>query len=227
MTTFAICLALIACTPDESAFNIDLDNDSAQTTAGQASGSASGQASGSASGSASTSGSSQASGQASGSASGQATGQEQEPKINPYRQFQLHTLQKSVVTTTAEAGEKAGEELKFDVWVMDEEAKRQEGMMFLEEEDFTEFQGMIFVFRNAQLLSFWMRNTFVPLDIAYLDANGVAVQTYTMKPFDVTTDYGSRRPAKYALEVKAGTFEKYGLRAGTKFNIPEDLVAKN
>lgn len=201
MTTFAICLALFACTPDESAYNTN----SATATPVE-----SAQAAGS---------------QTQGQAQGQT--QEEEPKINPYRRFQLHTLQKSVVTTTAEAGEKAGEELKFDVWVMDEEAKRQEGMMFLEEEDFTEYQGMIFVFRSAQLLSFWMKNTFVPLDIAYLDANGIAVQTYTMKPFDTTSDYGSRRAAKYALEVKAGTFEKHGIRTGTQFTIPEDVVAKN
>ena len=109
---------------------------------------------------------------------------------------------------------------------MDTELKRQEGMMFLELQDVSEKQGMIFVFRREYPLAFWMQNTLIALDIAYLDEDGVIVKIYTMKPLDTVTDYSSGKYAKYALEVRAGLFKKLKVEVGQKVEIPATVKAK-
>ncbi len=119
------------------------------------------------------------------------------------------------------------EEHKMTVWVMDNNMKRAEGMMFLKDTDFNEKQGMIFVFTAAQELRFWMRNTLVPLDIAYVDEAGKILSTYTMKALDEDTDYSSKGRAKYAIEVKAGLFKKLKIMAGDMVQIPSTIKAKD
>ena len=146
---------------------------------------------------------------------------QKEPRNNRFRQNQLKDLQ--VVEL------KLGTKLqhKFTTWVMDTEDKRQEGMMFLEDQDVSKTQAMIFVFKEDLPLSFWMMNTLIPLDIAYVNANGTIVKTYTMRAHDITSNYGSRSPAKYAIEFKAGTFRRLGIKAGQKVEIPDKVKAKN
>jgi uncharacterized membrane protein (UPF0127 family) len=76
-----------------------------------------------------------------------------------------------------------------------------------------ENRGMLFVFAYAQPQSFWMKNTHIPLSIAYVDENGVIVHITDMKP--LTTDpHPSLKPAKYALEMNLGWFAKHGIKAG-------------
>ncbi|MGE0001747.1 MAG: DUF192 domain-containing protein [Fimbriimonadaceae bacterium] len=153
---------------------------------------------------------------------GQATGGQEQPKDQhrkiEYRRFQLDDL---------DIAEVKFEETVIKMWVMDTDAKRAEGMMFVQDGDFKPEEGMIFVFKVAQPLSFWMRNTLVPLDIAYCDAKGVVLNTYTMRALDETSDYSSRGNAMYAIELKAGLIKKLKIHAGDKFEIPETVVAKN
>lgn len=139
---------------------------------------------------------------------------QQDPPMREIRQrtFQLKDLK------VAELGLPEGHKLK--TWVMDTEAKRQEGMMFLRDTDFSERQGMIFVFKTAEPLRFWMKNTYVPLDIAYISKGGRINSTYTMKAFDTVTDYSSKGDSMYALEVKEGLFKKLGIKAGDTVTIP-------
>ena len=78
-----------------------------------------------------------------------------------------------------------------------------------------EHRGMLFVFPYAAPQSFWMMNTYVPLSIAFLDANGTIVNIADMKP--LTTDsHSSTKPAQYALEMNQGWFAKRVIRAGAK-----------
>ena len=76
-------------------------------------------------------------------------------------------------------------------------------------------QGMIFVFAQSEPLAFWMRNTFVPLSIAYIDSKGVIVNIIDMKPQDEST-HPSAGPAMFALEMKQGWFKQHGVVAGDK-----------
>ncbi|QYK53971.1 MAG: DUF192 domain-containing protein [Fimbriimonadaceae bacterium] len=152
------------------------------------------------------------------------TQNQQDPDIAPLRHNEKRLYQlKDLETTTIVLKDK--HELK--AWVMDTDAKRSEGMMFLEDKDFTEKQAMVFVFTAARELRFWMRNTLVPLDIAYVDSSGRIVRTYTMKALDETTDYSSYGNAKYAIEFKAGLFKKLGVRAGDYVAISSRVKAKD
>lgn len=90
--------------------------------------------------------------------------------------------------------------------------KRMRGLMF--RESLPPDQGMLFVFPAAQIQSFWMRNTFIPLDIAFISNDGIIVDIQHMKPVDESVSYTSSAPALYALEVNAGWFKKNGISVG-------------
>ena len=74
-------------------------------------------------------------------------------------------------------------------------------------------RGMLFIFEEEKPLSFWMKNTLVPLDVLYFNANGTFVSASTMEPCteDPCPEYPSEGPAKYALEVVAGFVEAKGI----------------
>lgn len=117
----------------------------------------------------------------------------------------------------------AGKPLK--VWLMDDPGKRQEGMMFLKAADVPKGMGMLFVFPNVQAKGrgFWMHNTLIPLDITYISAKGRAMSTVTGKPQD-DTNLPSKDEFQFVLELPAGEAAKRGIRAGTQFSIPANLV---
>jgi uncharacterized protein len=111
----------------------------------------------------------------------------------------------------------------YTAWVADEDATRMLGLMNVTEADLPADHGMIFVFPYDQSLSFWMRNTIIPLDIAYIRSDGMIVKTYTMQPLD-ESGYPSIEPARLALEVRAGQFAKWGIVEGDHVEIPADLL---
>ena len=73
--------------------------------------------------------------------------------------------------------------------------------------------GMLFVFEAPQPLGFWMKNTYIPLSIAFADADGRIVNIEDMKPHDEATHW-SRGFALYAVEMKQGWFASHGIAAG-------------
>lgn len=76
-----------------------------------------------------------------------------------------------------------------------------------------EDQGMLFIFEEEQILSFWMKNTFIPLSIGFFSKDKILIQTLDMDPplslmqRDLPR-YQSKLPAKYALEVNKGWFQR-------------------
>lgn len=70
--------------------------------------------------------------------------------------------------------------------------------------------GMLFVFEEEKPLTFWMKDTLIPLDVLYFDAEGNFVSMNTMEPCteDPCDTYPSTRPAKYALELNAGFYDE-------------------
>jgi uncharacterized membrane protein (UPF0127 family) len=76
-------------------------------------------------------------------------------------------------------------------------------------------QGMIFVFAQPQQLGFWMKNTFVPLSIAFIDSQGRILNIEDMAPQTEAT-HPSRGLALYALEMRKGWFRDHGLQAGDR-----------
>ena len=82
--------------------------------------------------------------------------------------------------------------------------------------------GMLFIFETERVLSFWMKNTLIPLDIAFIDQSGKILQVETMTVVnkgESPPQYRSRAAVRYALEVNAGWFEKHGILPGVR--IPE------
>jgi hypothetical protein len=74
--------------------------------------------------------------------------------------------------------------------------------------------GMLFVFDSAEHQRFWMKNTLIPLSIAYVDSAGTITDILEMAPLDTTTPYASSRPVPYALEMSRGWFASRGIRPG-------------
>ncbi|MDQ2917689.1 MAG: DUF192 domain-containing protein [Pseudomonadota bacterium] len=73
--------------------------------------------------------------------------------------------------------------------------------------------GMLFVFEAPQPLAFWMKDTYVPLSIAFVDRNGRIVNIEDMRPRDEATHW-SKGPALYAIETRQGWFAAKGIGAG-------------
>lgn len=84
-------------------------------------------------------------------------------------------------------------------------------------------RGMLFIFERERNLSFWMKDTIIPLDIAYARSDGTIVRTLTMTPLDEST-YPAGRPARFALEVNAGLFAKKAIREGDVMVIPDSVL---
>ena len=75
---------------------------------------------------------------------------------------------------------------------------------------------MLFVFKEKGWHSFWMENTYIPLDIAFMDKNKVIVDIQHMIPLDTNIRYKPAKEAKYALEVNAGWLEENNIQVNDK-----------
>jgi uncharacterized membrane protein (UPF0127 family) len=138
------------------------------------------------------------------------------------------TLAETVPTTTATEPEttqtstlniinSAGERVEVEVEIADDDPERQRGLM--ERTELAENAGMLFVFEEEQPRSFWMRNTLIPLSIAYISADGIIVDIQDMQPLDETSR-PSAAPAQYALEVNQGFFAERGIGVGEVVELP-------
>lgn len=78
-------------------------------------------------------------------------------------------------------------------------------------------RGMLFVFPEAGVQCFWMKNTLIPLSIAFLDDSGHIVQIADMQPQSLD-NHCSSKPVRFALEMNAGWFRSRGLATGAKIN---------
>lgn len=94
--------------------------------------------------------------------------------------------------------------------------EREEGLMY--REVLEEGRGMFFVFQDSQIRSFWMQNTLIPLDIAYIDENLRIVDIQAMEP-QTEDPHPSAQPAMFALEVPLGWFSKKGIGVGAQAQV--------
>ncbi len=106
--------------------------------------------------------------------------------------------------------------LKVDghaIWVevANKEATRSSGLMFRREMDWD--AGMLFIFSDSAQRYFWMKNTLIPLSIAFMDDQGKILNILEMPPQTEQT-FPSEGPARFALEMNAGWFTKGGIKPG-------------
>ena len=81
-----------------------------------------------------------------------------------------------------------------------------------------ENEGMLFIYRREEMISFWMKNTTIPLSIAFINKDGFITEIKDMEPGS-SASVRPNRPAQYALEVNRGWFSKNGVKVGTKVNL--------
>ena len=102
---------------------------------------------------------------------------------------------------------------EITVETADTQETQEKGLMGRESLD--EDRGMLFVYDLDSRKSFWMKNTKIPLSIAYIAADGTIREIYDMEPLSTRT-VDSRYSVRYALEVNQGAFQRHGIKTGDK-----------
>jgi uncharacterized membrane protein (UPF0127 family) len=100
--------------------------------------------------------------------------------------------------------------------VADTPQASENGLMF--RDSLPEDRGMLFVFDHPKSASFWMRNTKIPLSIAFIDSTGKILEIESMKPLDETVVPSASDQVAYALEVNQGWFSRHGVALGAKID---------
>jgi len=115
----------------------------------------------------------------------------------------------------------AGKSVKAEI--ASTEAQRARGLMYRRK--MGKNKGMLFVYPKPERLSFWMKNTYLPLTIAYIDKGGTIVHLEDMKPL-TTNSHPAPKPVPYALEMNQGWFDANGIKVGdtVTFELPDDLA---
>ena len=117
---------------------------------------------------------------------------------------------------------RTGNPIRVDVEVADTAEKRNFGLMYRRK--LPELQGMLFLFPREALLSFWMKNTPLSLDIIFINAAhtivGIAENTtpFSRKPLP------SGRPAQFVLEVNGGFCQRHGIVVGDRVELPKVVL---
>ncbi|MFA3783746.1 DUF192 domain-containing protein [Melioribacteraceae bacterium 4301-Me] len=103
---------------------------------------------------------------------------------------------------------------KIDIEIADTDEKRELGLMYRDKME--ENRGMLFIFPQETYQSFWMKNTIIPLDMIFINANKeiIKIQKNTI-PYSEQS-YSSEKPAKYVIEVNAGYCDRHGIKEGNK-----------
>ena len=102
-----------------------------------------------------------------------------------------------------------------------DEAHRERGLMFRKQ--LGPDEGMLFVYPREDRLSFWMKNTYAPLSVAFIRADGWIAQIEDMAPLDLSTHRSWVR-VKFALEMPQGWFERNNVKVGDVVKIPEEAA---
>lgn len=108
---------------------------------------------------------------------------------------------------------------KLDIEIADDDYKTQTGLMYRDAME--PLQGMLFVFPEEDLRSFYMKNTNIALDIIYIDANKKIVSFQKNAQPNNESSLPSHVPAKYVLEINAGLADEWGLEVGDKIEYRE------
>jgi len=103
----------------------------------------------------------------------------------------------------------------FDIYIASSRAQQMRGLMHVRE--LPEFMGMIFVYRQADIHSMWMKNTYIPLDMLFIRGDGT-ISSVSANTVPLTLDsVGSVEPVNFVLELNAGVTAKLGI--GTESRI--------
>ncbi len=105
---------------------------------------------------------------------------------------------------------------KIDIQIAETDFDHQLGLMF--RKSMGENQGMLFIFPEASVQSFWMRNTYISLDMIFVDTDKKIITIHRNTKILSDQSYQSTGPAKYVIEVDAGFSNKFNIKVGDKVN---------
>ncbi len=111
-----------------------------------------------------------------------------------------------------------GRTVDLAVEIADTPEERQRGLMF--RESLPEDQGMLFDFGGDTQAGFWMKDTKVPLSIAFISAAGVVLNIQDMAPLTANLHYPPQGTYAYAVEANQGWFASHGVAAGSRVGLP-------
>jgi uncharacterized protein len=92
------------------------------------------------------------------------------------------------------------------------DAERQQGLMYRQKMGPNE--GMVFLFEAPAGVCMWMKNTLIPLSVAFIDENGTIINIEDMQP-QTTDSHCAKKPVRYALEMNQGWFKKKNIKPGS------------
>jgi uncharacterized membrane protein (UPF0127 family) len=107
----------------------------------------------------------------------------------------------------------------IDIEIAETEYERQLGLM--KRKEMKEKQGMLFIFPDETLRSFWMRNTLISLDMIFVSAQKEIVTIHKNTKVLSDQSYPSTKPAKYVIEVDAGFSNRYNIKEGDRISWKE------
>ena len=110
--------------------------------------------------------------------------------------------------------------VEITVEVARTEDEKAQGLMYRKK--LPDGEGMIFIYDRDQQMSFWMKNTLIPLSIAFIAADGRIIEIKDMRPLDLSS-VKSSRSVRYALETPQGWFERAGVKPGDVINIQNQV----
>lgn len=105
---------------------------------------------------------------------------------------------------------------KIDIEKAETDVERAQGLMF--RKSMPEDKGMLFLFERSEQQGFWMRNTYIPLDIIFVDENNVITTIHENTKTLNDNSLPSNGPAKYVVEVNGGYTKKHGIKVGDKIS---------
>ena len=126
----------------------------------------------------------------------------------------LATYPKGEVTIETAKGARHG----FRVWIADTSERQSQGLMYVR--DLPADQGMLFVNRPARPASFWMKNTYIPLDLLFVDTRGKILHIFERAEPLSLEPMGIEAPVRAVLELKGGESARRGIRVGDRVRHP-------
>ena len=141
---------------------------------------------------------------------------------NAFLFFTLHSLDTKPGTNDTMLVRIGKASLKVEI--ADTPQRRSAGLMFRKK--LAKNEGMLFVFPKEDYLSFWMKNTKIPLSIGYFDQDGILLEIHNMKPDQTSEVYNARNKAIYAIEVNQGWFKENGIVIGSVLILERSVVGR-
>lgn len=132
----------------------------------------------------------------------------QEPPLEPLDAFPRSRLE---IETSAGAQ-------RFDVWVADTAPRRAQGLMYVKQ--LAPLRGMLFLYREPLVVSMWMKNTYIPLDMLFVAADGRIIRIAPRATPHSLTTITSMGPVTGVIEIAGGEAERLGIETGARVRHP-------